>query len=368
MVRRLQGLTKEARADLSSPTPEMATIRALEQQSLQQLCEAEGLSPEAIEWLAVSYGVEALLSSAATEHLREERDQVWGQEFHEIIGGTDRLPAAFAARLQSKPRLGCEVVQLEQDPSHRCAAAIYRRHGAGNALQRAEGDFVLCTLPVPGLGRLQIAPPLSGAKQRAIRELRYNSATKVLAVANRCFWETDDRLFGGGIYTDLSTGVTFYPSDNATGKDLRISAAAGDILASYTWGQAARRLAALPHTARRQPGHEIPVRRPSVAHAKGHPPPHRELDLGYLSLERGRLRLVHPGPAHGLTPTPCRPERSSLLRGLAAAPRRGSHKSNLPPVIDFNSLTDLAGRLMIARHSGGVRWRVISARVETPLP
>ena len=53
---------------------------------------------------------------------------------------------------------------------------MYRRHGAGNALQRVEGDFVLCTLPVPVLGRLPFAPPLSGAKQRPIRELHYDSA------------------------------------------------------------------------------------------------------------------------------------------------------------------------------------------------
>jgi monoamine oxidase len=45
---------------------------------------------------------------------------------------------------------------------------MYRRHGGGNALQRAEHDFALCTLPVPVLDHLQFAPPLSGAKQRAI--------------------------------------------------------------------------------------------------------------------------------------------------------------------------------------------------------
>src|SRR5262245_29901940 len=83
VVRQLQGLTDQERADLSSVTPQTAAIRALDQQSLQQLCEAAGLSPGAIEWLAVSYGLEALLPSAATEHLREERDQVWAQEFHE---------------------------------------------------------------------------------------------------------------------------------------------------------------------------------------------------------------------------------------------------------------------------------------------
>lgn len=147
VVRRLKGLTDQERADLSAVSLETAAIRALDQQSLQQLCEADGLSPEAIEFLAVTYGIETLLSSAATEHLREEREQVWTQEFHKIIGGTDRLPAALAARLKSKPRLGCEVVQLAQDPPRRRAAAIYRQRGTGNQQQRAVGDFVLCTLP-----------------------------------------------------------------------------------------------------------------------------------------------------------------------------------------------------------------------------
>jgi len=110
---------------------------------------------------------------------------------------------------------------------------MYLRHGAGNALQRAEGDFVLCTLPVPVLGRLQFAPPLSGAKQRPIRELHDDSATKVLVVANRRFWETDDRIFGGGTYTDLPTGS---PTTRPTMPQprTRVSAAAAVMLASYT--------------------------------------------------------------------------------------------------------------------------------------
>ncbi len=247
VVRRLEALTDQERADLSSVTPATAGIRALDPQSLQQLCEAQGLSAEAIEFLAVTYGYETLMSSAATEHLREERDQVWGQAFHEIVGGTDRLPAAFARRLKSKPRLGCEVVRLEQDPLRRRAGAIYRERGI---LQRVEGDFLLCTLPFPVLGRLQIQPPFSGAKQRAIRERNYDSATKVLAVTNQRFWETDDQIFGGGTCTDLPTGITYYPADNAAAKGRRVSAGSGVMLASYTWGQAARRLATLPHAER----------------------------------------------------------------------------------------------------------------------
>ena len=249
VVQRLRSLSDRERADLSSVTFQTEAVRALDQKSLQQLCEEAGLSQEAIEFLAVTNGVETLLSSAATEHLREEHEQVWALEFHEIVGGTDRLPAAFAARLRSKPRMGCEVVRLEQDPMRRRAAAIYRDR-RGNTMQRAEGDFLLCTLPFPVLNRLEVAPPFSPAKERAIRELNYDSSTKVLAITTQRFWELQDGIYGGGTFTDLPTGVTYYPADNAEAKDPRISAGPGAMLASYTWGQAARRLGMLPHQER----------------------------------------------------------------------------------------------------------------------
>ena len=105
---------------------------------------------------------------------------------------------------------------------------------------------MLCTLPFSVMARIIVEPELSGPKQRAIRELNYDSSTKVLAVANRRFWEQDEGIFGGGTFTDLPTGTTFYPSDNAAAMDAHVSAGPGVMLASYSWGQAARRLASLP--------------------------------------------------------------------------------------------------------------------------
>jgi monoamine oxidase len=126
-------------------------------------------------------------------------------------------------------------------------AAIYREAGRQ---QRVEGDVLLCTLPFPVLARLRVTPGFSAGKQKAIRELAYDASTKVLAVAARRFWEADDGIFGGGTFTDLPTGTTWYPSDNADAKDPKVSSGPGVMLASYTWGQAARRLAALPHAQR----------------------------------------------------------------------------------------------------------------------
>jgi monoamine oxidase len=243
----LNPMSDAEKQELLAATLTSAKVRALDQQSLQQLAEAAGLSSEAIEFIATTSGSESLLPSAATETLREELLEVWSHEFDEIVGGTDRLPAAFASNLRSKPRTGCEVITLTQSADGQRAGAIFRERGRA---QRVEGDFLLCTLPCPVLSRIEVQPELSGPKWRAIRELTYDSATKVLAVTRRRFWESDDGIYGGGTYTDLPTVMTYYPSNNADARSAQVSKGPGVMLASYSWGQAARRLAALNHEGR----------------------------------------------------------------------------------------------------------------------
>ena len=127
------------------------------------------------------------------------------------------------------------------------AAAVYRE---GGVERHAEGDFVLCTIPYSVLSRVEVQPEFSAVKWRAIRELNYDSSTKVLAVAAKRFWETDDGIYGGGTFTDLPTVSTYYPSDNADAKNPMASRGPGVMLASYSWGQPARRLASMPHRER----------------------------------------------------------------------------------------------------------------------
>jgi len=234
-------LTADERKELRADALASARLKGYDQQTLLQLCEAAGLSGEAIELMAVTGGEETLLYSAATETLREEFEQVWTQGFDEVVGGTDRLPGAFASRLRARPRQGAVVTRIAQGGHE--AVAYYRAQGREH---RVAGDYLLCTLPCPVMSRLAFEPELSGEKARAIRMLTYDSSTKVLAVANRRFWESDDGIYGGGTFTDLPTGTTYYPSDNAEAKDPRVSAGPGVMLASYSWGQTARRLASLP--------------------------------------------------------------------------------------------------------------------------
>ena len=191
--------------------------------------------------------MEALLGSALTEHLREEELGLWTQGFDEIVGAwTDCPPASRPG--SSRNRAWARRSFAWSKIRRAVAAAIYRDRD--NRPVRVEGDFILCTLPFPVVTRLEVEPAFSEAKQRAIRELGYDSATKVLAVTRRRFWEQEEGIFGGGTYTDLPTATTWYPSDNATARDPKVSTAPAVFLASYSWGQTARRLATLPHTQR----------------------------------------------------------------------------------------------------------------------
>lgn len=79
-------------------------MRKLDQYSLGAFLRLRGLSPEAIEMLGVTWGYETSLNTAMTEILREEHETVAG-DYHEIIGGMDRLPEAFAERLNNFPFL-----------------------------------------------------------------------------------------------------------------------------------------------------------------------------------------------------------------------------------------------------------------------
>jgi len=240
----------------------------LDRRSLRQLIQAARLpvdpvpetfvrpfSDEAIEFLLFAYGNLAIQHGAATEFLREENVGVWDPGFSEIKGGTSRLPGAFLDRLTTKPKMGCEVVRFEQDEAHGRVTAVCQ---TVNGEYRESADFLLCTIPLPILARIDVDPPFSDKKQRAIIEVGYDSGTKVALLTKSRFWEKEHSIYGGASTTDLMTGAIVYPSDNALNQDgteLRdpdVSNRPGVFIPCYTWGQDARRLGAMPASEREE--------------------------------------------------------------------------------------------------------------------
>jgi monoamine oxidase len=225
------------------------SLKNLDRLSLRQLIERahiQGenapLSDEAIEYILFGYGNLTLQHGASTEFLREELNEVWDPPFFEIVGGMAALPKAFQSRLRSEQlKMGCEVTRLVDRAGDR-PKAFYRKDDAEHS---EEGDFLLCTVPFPVLSRIEFDPVLPHKKQRAIVEMGFDSATKVVFLTKSRFWESKDGIYGGSSTTDLMTGPIIYPSDNAEEKDRGISEGPGVLIASYAWGQDARRLGAM---------------------------------------------------------------------------------------------------------------------------
>src|SRR5262245_42863534 len=251
VVSRVRGLTASEQSDLRDADGfKTERLTELDRFSLRRMLELSGLSSEAIDYLFASSGMRALQHSAVTEFLREELSGIWSSPgFYEIVGGMELLPKAFLHRLRSKPRMGCEVVDFEQDDDAGRVAAIYRDRIQPDRLEREEADFVICTVPLPVLARLDAHRRFSPEKQLAMRELPYESATKMLIPTSTRFWEKKERIFGGTSYTDLMPGSLYYPSDNIEQNEAKTNGP-GVLSVSDCWGQEARWLGHMPPSAR----------------------------------------------------------------------------------------------------------------------
>jgi monoamine oxidase len=147
-----------------------------------------------------------------------------------------------------------------------------------------QGDLAIITIPFSSLRFVRTDPDFSYGKRRAIMELHYDAATKVLLEFNKRWWEfTDEQwvteleqlkndgeisqiqltayleelkipyeeggkpalhAFGGGSITDNPNRGMYYPSHQVLSSSQALPG--GVILASYTWSDDARRWDSMP--------------------------------------------------------------------------------------------------------------------------
>ena len=88
----------------------------------------------------------------------------------------------------------------------------------------------------------QVWPEFSQGKRKAIRELHYDAATKVLIEFKERWWEKAPyNIVGGGTITDLSNRFIYYPSQDIGGTGH------GLMLACYCWADDARKWDSMSH-------------------------------------------------------------------------------------------------------------------------
>lgn len=167
------------------------------------LREYAGFSDEAIEAIGTIENMTSRLHLSFFHTFLGRSDINPDATYWEIEGGSWQLPYALADELQDELEMGERMIRMEYwDPR--------RDGGAGqdvgpNGPQVAvhtvpegdpeaeptvwKGDFAIVTVPFSALRFVQVSPPYSYKKRRAIIETHYDQATKVLLEFSRRWWE-----------------------------------------------------------------------------------------------------------------------------------------------------------------------------------
>ncbi|MFT3997402.1 MAG: FAD-dependent oxidoreductase [Asticcacaulis sp.] len=140
------------------------------------------------------------------------------------VGGMDRIPMAFEARLPGVIKKGCEVKRIRRT---RTGAEVFYLEKASGKVSVLAADYVICTVPPPVLAGIEsdFAKPVKATIQKVAKT---TIGGYKIAFQSPRFWERNDHIYGGLSFTDRDTFATWYPSD-------RFHAEEGIIVAGYAF-------------------------------------------------------------------------------------------------------------------------------------
>src|SRR5438128_1903301 len=177
--------------DVTAPGwPSDPRLEALDRMSASEFLRSRGASAGAVALLGVGYldfigdGIDSYSALLMLRRLTLRRTEALR---FAIRGGTDLLPRAFATRLAPQIRYQSSVVRIE--PGETSASVVVRQDGH---LQRLTADHVVCTLPFSVLEHVDVSPPFSPQKARAVAELPYTSVARVYLQFRRKAWAAEN--------------------------------------------------------------------------------------------------------------------------------------------------------------------------------
>ena len=255
------------------------------------LLEQTMYSENAIEMIGVLQNLESRMSADFIQSFIEMTIISPDNKYWQISGGTWLLPEALYEHygLAENTYFNCRVTDLyraddgkgkvkinvtEEDDLD---AGFFDRPGMcrmETPIGELEFDEVIVTIPFSAFRQVHVWPKFTQEKRKAIRELHYDSATKVILEFSERWWEKDPyNIVGGGSVTDMSNRFIYYPSQNI-GRDGR-----GVVLAVYCWADDARRWDSMSHIDR----YHFALENLAIVHTEGFAEPRR-------SEERNRIK------------------------------------------------------------------------------
>lgn len=201
------------------------------------------LSAAAQDFVVLIENLESLLSTSMTAVL-DDLLALGSHEYKQIAGGMDLLPRRLSEELAGITEYNQRIVAADTNDKLRTDRVYVEleNRATGNKSIR-KFDLIVYAIPFTGLRHIKTNGFTDFAKNRAIRQLHYDNACKVILEFSEPFWE-EEKITGGSTITDFPIRRIVYPiREQHEGKHGHCV-----LLASYTWGADSLRWSALkPH-------------------------------------------------------------------------------------------------------------------------
>jgi len=148
---------------------------------------------------------EALLEAHLWFGVLVEESVDWQATMFQPVGGMDRIPTAFASRLEPVIRYGAVVTKLRQSDS---GVAVTYTDSSGSP-ETVAADYCICAMPLTIVRTLDA--DFSPQIRSILDKVDYDSAYKIAWEAPR-FWEKERNIYGGISYLQQPVDLVWYPS------------------------------------------------------------------------------------------------------------------------------------------------------------
>ncbi len=124
------------------------------------------------------------------------------------VGGMDQIPKGFQRAIgPNRITFNAEVQSVHQDDA---GVKVVYLDTKSNKKTEVGANFVVVCMPLSVLSNVDIN--VSPEMMQAVKAVTYSNSAKMGLAMKRRFWEEDDQIFGGHLYSNLPLGEFSYPS------------------------------------------------------------------------------------------------------------------------------------------------------------